>query len=334
MRRPVMIVLGLSVFALIVCACKTTESRVREETAYAAPSGRVRVVVSVDWEGRALIDEALTAMVAFRNDYPDIPLQHFLNAAYYTKAGVDADTITRKVRRALRPGDEQGLHIHPWKTLVERSGVTFRYGPSFVKDDVQPSECAVDCGQHIALTAYTVAETRRMIDYSTRLLVARGFDRPVTFRAGGWQSDEDVLTALALEGFWQDASATRAAFLKKSWGPPLRLYDLVLGLWPDISSTSQPYTIALGENLSITEFPDNGCLADYMTGVDMLNVFIANAEAWRGNPDRDVVVSIGFHQETAHRYLPALREGIERIREYAHANSVPLEFGLLKRGRY
>jgi hypothetical protein len=58
-------------------------------------TGKVRVVVSVDWEGREIAPNNLEAMKAFRKDYPDIPLQQFLNAAYYTKTGADSKACLR-----------------------------------------------------------------------------------------------------------------------------------------------------------------------------------------------------------------------------------------------
>ena len=41
----------------------------------AAARGKVRIVVSVDWEGRDLQTQNLEAMQQFRHDYPKIPLQ-------------------------------------------------------------------------------------------------------------------------------------------------------------------------------------------------------------------------------------------------------------------
>ena len=58
----------------------------------------------------------------------------------------------------------------------------------------------------------------------------------------------------------------------------------------------------------------------------MLTVFTENAALLARRPDRDVYVSIGFHEETAVEYLPALRKGIEAIKEYSQLHNIPYEF--------
>lgn len=42
---------------------------------------RVRIVISVDWEGRDLAAANRRAFAAFPRAHPDVPLTHFLNAA-------------------------------------------------------------------------------------------------------------------------------------------------------------------------------------------------------------------------------------------------------------
>jgi len=41
----------------------------------------VRIVISVDWEGRDLAAANRRAFAAFPRAHPDVPLTHFLNAA-------------------------------------------------------------------------------------------------------------------------------------------------------------------------------------------------------------------------------------------------------------
>jgi hypothetical protein len=291
----------------------------------AIAQGKVRIVVSVDWEGSDLQPKNLQAIKDFRRDFPVIPLQHFLNAAYYTKLQADPAQITIAIKSVLRPRDEQGLHIHAWRTLIESSGVKFRTGPSFVIDGYTISDCAVDCGQEIALTGYTKEDLRKIIAHSIEILNREGFNRPKSFRAGGWQADDNVLDALAAEGFTLDASATDAEFLRKEWGK-YNLYGMVAKLWSGITPTSQPYVYQTSSGLKILELPNNSCLSDYVTGEDMLRVFQSNAGNLSKNPKKDVYLSIGFHQETAAEYLPHLREAITLIRSYSRRKKIPIEF--------
>lgn len=291
----------------------------------ALAQGKVRIVVSVDWEGRDLKPENLQAMQDFRRDFPEIPLQHFLNAAYYTKPDANAAQITKSVKAVLRQKDEHALHIHAWRTLVESSGVTFRTSPSMVTGEVNLANCTFDCGQEVVLTGYTVAELRKIIAQSKKILQREKFKRPRSFRAGGWQADDKVLEALASEGFSLDSSATYAEFLKPSWGK-YNLYGFVAKLWAGTKPTSQPYIYTTSSGSKILELPNNSCLSDYMTGADMLKVFQSNAQILQKNPKKDIYLSIGFHQETAARYLPRLREAITLIRNESRSENIPIEF--------
>lgn len=294
-------------------------------SASALAQGKVRIVVSVDWEGDDLLAQNLNAMKAFRSDYPAIPLQHFLNAAYYTKSGAVARNVTQKIQSVLRPGDEHGLHVHAWRTLVTAAGVRFRTSPSFVEGTVDLNQCNPDCGNDVALVAYTEAELKKIFNFSVQTLVNQGFDRARSFRAGGWMANNRVLSALADSGFTLDSSATYAPYLEEAWSD-YNLYSFVSQLWPDSMPTSQPYVYQAKSGATITELPNNGSLADYVTGADILKAFRSNAALLQTNPANDVYLSIGFHQETAADYLPALRSGIDQIVTYAKAQGIAYEF--------
>ncbi len=293
----------------------------------ALSQGKVRIVVSVDWEGRTLEPENLLAMQDFRAAFPEVPLQHFLNAAYYTKDDADPSSITSEVRSVLRPGDEHGLHIHAWRSLVLASGVKFRRGPSFVAGNVNEERCGIDCGSDVALTAYSTRELRKIIQKSVTVLTAQGFDRPYSFRAGGWQADSKVLTALAEEGFTMDGSATDGNYLEESWGD-YNLYPFVKQLWPTMTPSSQPYTFTTASQKSILELPNNGSLADYVDASDMLTAFKVQAGLLQENPNQDVYLSIGFHQETAASYLPRLIGALKNIRVYAQTQGIPYVYNV------
>ena len=82
---------------------------------------KILVVVSVDWEGRSLLDENLNLMKSLRSFHPDVPLQHFLNAVYFTKEGADINQTEKKIHSVLLPDDEYVNHDHAWNSLFQEA---------------------------------------------------------------------------------------------------------------------------------------------------------------------------------------------------------------------
>ena len=134
----------------------------------------------------------------------------------------------------------------------------------------------------------------------------------------------NVLEALKEEGFLYDHSPVEADLITGTGKIPdnTLLAQWLQEMWKDIAITSQPYTIIDG----LIEVPDNGALADYMGGQDMLDVFKENAKLYNNNPDSVYYVSIGFHQETASNYIARVAQAIDLITAYANTENIPIEF--------
>ncbi|MDB4998845.1 MAG: hypothetical protein JWM74_6277 [Myxococcaceae bacterium] len=285
--------------------------------------GSLQLHVTVDWEGRDLTEANIRAMETFRTRFPDVKLVHFLNAAYYTKPGAVTKDVTAKIARPLRTGDERGLHIHGWERLMEASGVTFRATPTFWGGANQLSnDCNFDCGHEVPISAYETGELRKVIKFSVDTLDKNGFGRAKSFRAGGWVATPTVREAIAAEGFRSDNSAVPATFLQSEIGT-LPLHRWVADLWAGTTSTTQPYKITTPAG-TIAEVADNGALSDYMTAKEMQDVYEANKRTYLANPSKNVVISIGFHQETAARFLPILTQALDGIFAAAKLDGVPI----------
>lgn len=63
-----------------------------------------------------------------------------------------------------------------------------------------------------------------------------------------------------------------------------------------------------------------------MTASMMLRVFEANANLWKMNKERNVFVSLDFHQETAAYYLPELARALKLIEDFSQKNQIPLHY--------
>jgi hypothetical protein len=312
-----------SSFGLALClamtACGDDTGQGSSNVVDDGPQGQLHLMVTVDWEGRELADDDLEAMRAMRERFEQVPLVHFLNAAYFTKPDADAEDVRQRTASVLRDGDELGLHIHGWLRLFEAAGVAFRNEPTFWGGAVSSYQCSYDCGQGVAISAYEREELQQVIRFSVETLDSYGFGRAVSFRAGGWMAPQHVREAVAAEGLTVDSSAVAAYFLEDEIGDA-PLYEWVAELWAGIDATSQPYPLD-----GLTEIPDNGALADYVTANEMFAVYLDAKQRLADAPEQDVVVNIGFHQETARDYLYRVEDALERMLADAHENDVPLQ---------
>lgn len=306
-----------------------------------AASSTIKVIVSVDWEGMHLRDNNIKAMERFRHEFPEVPLLHFMNAAYFTKPKADHNEVLGidwpfdllfasqapyekqvkdKIDRVIRESDELGIHLHCWKSLVEAAGVAFCSEP---RPGCKLGDCDKgDCGFYVPLTSYTTDEVRRILHFCKQIFSEQGYGTPVAFRAGSWLACDETFKALIDEGFTLDSSAVPTDYLDRY----PKLQPLLKPLWKGISNTSQPYLIKW-DGPALQEVPNNGCLSDYVSAEQMLEVFKENVQLWRDNPSEGVVFCIGFHQESAQRTLRSrLEKGIRLIQDHCLEHDLPLEF--------
>lgn len=285
----------------------------------------VIVTISVDWEGRHLRDENLTAMAKFRERFR-VPLTHFICPAYFTR-GADAGAAERVLGQVL-PGDEVGLHIHGWDSLLIASKVPLlvnanAYNYCSAQGDFQAlwvryGVNQYDTGQGLALGAFPSDVVTRLITMSVALLVENALGGSIQgFRAGGWMAPDAVLAAVAASGLTYDSSATDAQVfaVEGIQSPKVPLYRWVADIWGatpqttpllanactqaqvpgGVGSATQPYKLTTASG-SLIELPDNGVLADYVDVAHMVGMIRA---ALRSGAEDPQFVHIGFHQESA-----------------------------------
>lgn len=274
--------------------------------------GAVGVAISVDWEGRELSEANLAAVERFRARFPEVPLTHFLNAAYFTKPGVEDREVARRIKRALRPQDELGLHLHGWRSLIEAAGVDFQRAPSFwgVGKPLKPA--GGDEGHEVEIAAYSAEELERILTFSKKTLRARGgLEIGGSFRAGGWVAPPHVMEAIAAAGFGVDTSAVPPKWHEELSGLALR--GRIQQLWGSVHPTTQPYRVRTPKG-DLIEMPDTCALADYVTAEEMTRHVREALTRQRLRPERDVYVHLGFHLETAARFLPRLSQALSALR--------------------
>jgi len=306
------------------CAGETDYGSTSEDD-YTRKKGKLQLVVTVDWEGRDLREDNLLAMQSLHARFPQVKIVHFLNAGYYTKQGASPADVTTRINRAIQPGDEKALHIHGWKRLFEASGLTFRASPTFwgTSLDAHGRECVEDCGHEVPISLYTSEELRKVVKFSLDTLETNGFGRAKSFRCGGWMAKQNVRDAIAAEGLKYEHSAVPTVFLQPKLGAT-PVYSWLSELWQGTTNVSQPYTLAT-TTTTLTEVPDNGALADYVSTQQMMETFEANKTAFLKDRKKNVVVSVGFHEETAASYLPQLEAALQGMYDEAKAENIPFE---------
>lgn len=269
------------------------------------------IFTTVDWEGYSLDPANLSAFSRFRDNHPEVRVVHFLNAAYFTKSGVDEADIAAKIQSVFRPGDEWGLHLHALESLLKASGVAFREGQTFWGDS-ESKAILGERGHDVPLSLFSVDELRKLIRTSLEILHKNGFKDIHSFRAGGWIASPEVLEALVHEGITIDSSAVSTEIVGLVAGPKMPLYTINKKLWPNQTYLQhEPYQIQTPAG-SIVEIPNNIALADYVDGEKAFELFDKLYAKNLGHKN-NVNFNFGFHQETAAAFLPRLEHLLKKI---------------------
>ena len=270
--------------------------------------------MTLDWEGAYIDPDGLATLAALRREANDVPLTHFVSAAYFTQTPTLANAA-QAIHDAVRADDEVAMHVHAWGSLARAAGLVPKLSPSFLTGTDKLLEFpSGDAGFDLDLDTYETPELRAILRVSRKLLVGGGFDVSASFRAGGYLATPKVLAAIAAEGYTTDSSAIDPKIL----GTQVQaLPNRLRALWPTAGPASQPYRIAMGAG-SIFEVPIAAAL-DYIT-VDEA-VRMVDELATRRSPNENVVVVFAFHQETLGEFAPHVRELIKRIHE-GHGDEV------------
>jgi hypothetical protein len=276
-----------------------------------APTGVLKLAVSLVWEGRDLQPYNLAAIRSFRERFASIRLVHFVSPAYFARAGADATAVRSALRSVMRPGDKLGIAIGGWKSLAAKAGVIFRDNPTFWGQTLRPSDCARDCGLDVPVNVYPQAEVSRLTRAGIDVLEANGFGRVEAGLATGWVASPQVLEAFAENGIRYDFSAVAPELVAKRLGS-FPLYRWVKGIWGNVTPHTQPYVVP-AVSAPITEIPQGLAAIDYLTERDVTAIFAEYVGRLRREPSRDLTFQLAFYQETARQSLPMLEKALQSV---------------------
>lgn len=254
--------------------------------------------MTTDWDFPEPGASALAAHDRLRAAHPAIRYTQFVGPYTFTDPDLTearrGEIVTWLKASRDQHGDEIALHIHPWCNFVVFAGLTCITDRSTVN--------ATDAtGYTIKLEAYGQAGLETLLATADQIFMTRGLGKPVTFRAGGWTASSDNLKALAAKGYIADTSANNWRRMEEWTRPSVyELYAWNMLNWSTINDTSQPYypnvtdkQSAAAPNLPILEVPDNAIMVDYVTRLEMIDIFTKN---WDGSPlAQPTSFMMGFH---------------------------------------
>lgn len=286
--------------AALVAGCSTSSPHAK---------GRIVVALTIDWEGAYLSPDGLDALDDLRKTLGDVPITHFVSAAYFTKQSPDPNTAT-EIAQAVRKGDELAVHLHAWRSLARASGVAPKISPSFLNgtDKLFQFDDG-DVGFDTDLDVYDAPALRAILRTSRRLLEQTHLPVAHTFRAGGYLGTPRVVEAIGDEGYTVDSSAADAAQLVQQIP---YLAARVHEIYPHVTATSQPY-FADPPDDRVIEMPI-AAIADYVDVAAFTRAFEAAHAQLQQAPGRDVFVVLAFHQETAQEFAPRIAKAIAQLR--------------------
>jgi hypothetical protein len=283
------------------------------------------IVVSTDWDDPDAQDASLARHGVLHARHPALILTHLVGPVTFADPSVAPERAADLAAflRGMRDdrGDEIGLHLHPWCTFVETTGVPCRTWPSVIDGSEDPS------GYSVVLASYPDADAERLLAAAVDVLDEAGLGRPVSFRAGAWTAGPGTLRALAAAGLQVDSSAVNWRLLEEwaglgpdAWGA---------AHWPTTDDRSQPYRPAEVEAGTLLEVPDNGALVDYVTAAEMIDILDANGA--RSSLDEPHAVSLGWHAATLSApEMDRIDEALTHADAYLHAaDSGPVVYARL-----
>ncbi len=179
--------------------------------------GHIYVCITVDWEGEEL--SKINDLIKIRKQIGnEIPFTHFICPNYFV-SNFNNEFIVNKIKSAITPYDEVGLHIHCYKGLINNvPGVEFRKEQNYhnvpgwfeekIVKKIIPSYRRNVSGRGVPLSVYSKGEIEKIITVCKELLTQHlQLDEVNGFRAGGWIANDTVLEVVEKLNFVYDSSA-------------------------------------------------------------------------------------------------------------------------------
>jgi hypothetical protein len=206
-----------------------------------------------------------------------------------------------------RPGDQIGLALAPWKSIVAGAGVLFRTSPTFWGNNISGSTCNLDCGGEVPLSIYTSKEVKSIFESALNVMDQHGFSGLKGMQIRGWMATPEIMNAGEQFGMKYDFSMVTPSLLSEHLRE-FPIFAWVKKQWPTSDILSQPGIIpSLSQN--VIEVPQSLASLDYVS-VEQMSKFL---ERFVGSETKSLTYHIALNADTVHMTLPKLELVLQNV---------------------
>ncbi len=281
-------------------------------------------LVSVIWEGEHVRTYNIDAIKRFREQFPELRLLHFMNPSYFARKNADLDGLRNLMSQVIRPGDEVGMNLQPWKSLTDSAGVNFRYNPTYWGYALDKVDCEVECGKEVPLMVYPKEDIAKLMKQGLTLLEQQQFTGVKSFVSGGWLSSQEIWDVMSENHLEYDFSAVPPALLKKRLGA-FPIFNWLNFRWNQVTPFMQPYGIKTATG-KVLQIGTSATAIDYITIPEATQLFQSYVDFRRQKTDPILIYHISFHQETALQYLPRLSQTLLQLVKMGEKSNLPVQW--------
>ena len=277
-----------------------------EATESVAGTKEIKLLISLAWDGPNVNEYNLNAFKSFRNKFSNIPVSHFVSPSYFTSP--QAAYNKGVIESLYRTGDQIGLSVAPWKSVVAGAGVPFRSSPTFWAETLGQTACNADCGGEVPMSAYTAKEVRSIFSTAMRVMDQHGFKGLKGMQVTGWLATPEIMAAAEEVGIKYDFSMVTPSLLADQLRE-FPIFSMVNKLWPNADVLSQPGTLP-SHSQAVTEVPQSLASLDYVTVEQMaqfLDRFVASGSK------SPLTYHIALNADSIHMTLPKLELVLQNV---------------------
>lgn len=295
-------------FALICGLCLSFSSGI-------AQAAKLDAYLIIKWEGKALEEPNLEALDSFRKKFPDVPVIHLINPAYFKETAKVSGDNFEAIKKRIADNDEVGLYLVPSANLVKAADVMLLKKPTFW--NYSEELCTNDCGLSVPMTAYTRADVVKLTYTAHSILKEFGFSDLQSFAVHGFVHPAGILSITEGLGYTNDLTGIDKSLLRNY------LKEYPVGQW--IESAEKP--VATG---AVSAWTQAGGVIEFNNDAEIVKRF---KSFYADNKDKTRAFIISVSVENLFMSSSRLENTIQGLRDQATASGDQLSFEVMTNGK-